>query len=270
MKLVLVAQRSAHLIFGLSLLVSCANGGDDGDSRADAAGGDASRDCPCDGAADKPGDAPALADMQAVATPSDAAPSDAAASDSDAGDPEPHQCRITDNAHLDLLSIRRDDEHLVVTIDHANYGYLLDPRRTTVQLLLDAKTTLPPTPPFPFLAEPLSHVWHLDAGWSVRGITSGWLKDDSMQIVFEAIEGPSAVAVWRVTGQSIPEAFFTSKQALPQSETIGHRAHTHANWSFAAPGTYKLVFRVTAVRALDGQAITSEPVSLRFNVIGPQ
>lgn len=82
------------------------------------------------------------------------------------------------------------------------------------------------TPELPFLGPAGTSVWHLDGGWTVRGVAEGVFVGDELEIQLEHVDGPGAFAVWRF-GVLEPEVTFASVSELPQRLVVDRAAHVH-------------------------------------------
>jgi surface-anchored protein len=173
---------------------------------------------------------------------------------------------ITDNAHLDILSVELVGSALELGIKHAEHQTNLVPEITTVRVRSSSRSLIGSNPSFAFLGAPGSDVWHLDAGWSVHGAPAGVLVGDTLILRLIGVEGPGASGVWRFDGSSTAQADFASTRPYPQELAVSRNAHVHRNWSFTAPGVYTLRFEATAVLVSTGQLITSGIRSYRVEV----
>lgn len=173
---------------------------------------------------------------------------------------------ISDDAHLDVLSISYDGADLRLSIDHGNHPALLSPAKAIIELRGSHRTILPETPELPFLGAPGESVWHLDGGWSVRDVEAGLFVDDEIEVHLEVVEAPGAFAVWRY-GVLEPQIYFASVAALPQTLVVDHTAHAHRTWSLSEPGVYVIGFSASARRASDGVQLRTELQEYAFHVL---
>ncbi|MET7277193.1 choice-of-anchor M domain-containing protein [Kribbella sp. NPDC005582] len=141
-----------------------------------------------------------------------------------------------------------------------------------------ARVELPDVPAFAFLGTPGSTVWMAPEsqdpeliwpGWDTETIPAGALRDDSVDLTLVSAVGPGAVEVFanydEFTGV-VPRIFSSVDPAYKTlHQPVGR--HVHANWSFAALGTYQLTFQATAVTAA-GAEVSSGPVTYTW-VVGP-
>ncbi|MFI5732202.1 choice-of-anchor M domain-containing protein [Kribbella sp. NPDC051587] len=139
-----------------------------------------------------------------------------------------------------------------------------------------ARVELPDLPAFSFLGTPGSTVWMAPEsqdpeliwpGWDTETIPAGALRDDAVDLTLLNAEGPGAVEVFynydEFTG-AVPRVFSSVDPAFKTlHQPVGR--HVHANWSFAALGTYRLTFQASAVTAA-GVAVTSGPVTYTWVV----
>ncbi|WP_405061579.1 choice-of-anchor M domain-containing protein [Kribbella sp. NBC_01505] len=141
-----------------------------------------------------------------------------------------------------------------------------------------ARVELPDLPAFSFLGTPGSTVWMAPEsqdpeliwpGWDTETIPAGALRDDTVDLTLLNAEGPGAVEVFanydEFTGV-VPRIFSSADPAYKTLHQPTGR-HVHANWSFAAQGTYHLTFEASAVTAA-GTAVTSGLITYTW-VVGP-
>ncbi|TDD44341.1 cell wall protein, partial [Kribbella antibiotica] len=141
-----------------------------------------------------------------------------------------------------------------------------------------ARVELPDLPAFSFLGTPGSTVWMAPEsqdpeliwpGWDTETIPTGALRDDTVDLTLLNAEGPGAVEAFfnydEFSG-AVPRVFSSVDPAYKTlHQAVGR--HVHANWSFAALGTYHLTFQATAVTSA-GAEVTSGPVTYTW-VVGP-
>ncbi|GAA1669272.1 hypothetical protein GCM10009745_09680 [Kribbella yunnanensis] len=141
-----------------------------------------------------------------------------------------------------------------------------------------ARVELPDLPAFSFLGTPGSTVWMAPEsqdpdliwpGWDTETIPAGALRDDTVDLTLLGVDGPGAVEVFanydEFTG-TVPRIFSSVDPAYKTlHQPVGR--HVHANWSFAAQGTYHLTFGATAVTPT-GTPVTSGPITYTW-AVGP-
>jgi surface-anchored protein len=164
---------------------------------------------------------------------------------------------ITDNAHLDVLSIQVDGHGVSLGLDHSDHKDILEPEATIVRVRSSSRTLIGADSSFQFLGQPGASVWHLNAGWSVRRATAGQFENDSLTVRMIDVHGPGNFAVWRSDAQSKAVAIFASTMIFPQELRVRYNAHVHRNWSFTATGKWTVRFEVNAVLQATGQVVTS-------------
>ncbi|MFK4087064.1 TIGR03773 family transporter-associated surface protein [Kribbella sp. NPDC020789] len=141
-----------------------------------------------------------------------------------------------------------------------------------------ARVELPDLPAFAFLGTPGSSVWIAPEsqdpeliwpGWDTETIPTGALRDDAVQLTLLNVDGPGAVEVFSNYDEfagKVPRIFSSVDPAYKTlRQPVGR--HVHANWSFAALGTYHLTFQASALTAA-GTTVTSGPVTYTW-AIGP-
>jgi hypothetical protein len=153
---------------------------------------------------------------------------------------------ITDNAHLDVVSVSVVSGIPFLAIDHANHEQLLEPETTILKVRASGRSVIGSDTGFSFLGLAGTSVWNLDGGWSVRGVSSGVVDGDTLVLRLHSVEGPGKFGVWRFDGQSKPSINFASIRGFPQDLTMSRTAHLHRTWSFSAPGEWQIQLEVFA------------------------
>jgi len=175
---------------------------------------------------------------------------------------------VTDNAHLDVLSVGLQSGNFSLGVDHADSAQLLDPSNTVIHVRPSSQGIIGSNPLFSFLGPAGSPVWQLDGGWSIHDVLPGQLVNDSVQLRLISFSGPGNMAVWKFNSFSQPSADLATSATLPQVLNVSYDAHAHRTWSFTATGTYTAQFDATATLQLTGQPVSSGPKSFTF-VVGP-
>lgn len=172
---------------------------------------------------------------------------------------------VTDDAHLDVLSIDWDGTAIHLGIVHSDHRTRLEPASTVIDVRPTARTRIGEAPPLPFLGPAGTPIWSLDGGWTVHDAPEGAFADDRLTVHVERVEGPGSLAVWRF-GADAPEVAFTSLEPLPSSFDVDHDAHVHRTWSFTQPGSYAVRIRVAGMLADGHTPVGTDRVTYRFEV----
>ncbi|MFI9616502.1 choice-of-anchor M domain-containing protein [Streptomyces sp. NPDC052023] len=195
------------------------------------------------------------------------------------GGPAQAACLVTlETGHVDVVGLAYEEGELEIAV-HAETGeeeVEYAPEDTLLRVLPAAKTTIPDGDEYAFLGTAGRPVWILPqvqnpdllfAGFGAEELESGVLQDDEVDVSFLSVQGPGKLAVYTdgVFGQ--PESILVnSGDGLP--DTVGLQAgeHTHANWAFTKPGTYKVKVKAAAHLAADGTPVVSDVATYTFEV----
>jgi putative ABC transporter-associated repeat protein len=132
-----------------------------------------------------------------------------------------------------------------------------DPASVVFKVVRAAKTTVPSNSAYAFLGAPGSAVWMIPqvqktgilwAGWNTEELTASDVSG-SIAWTLHAVQGPGRVAVFQTGPFGAPDVIFNSGDGLPDQRTIPTGVHAHANWAFNQPGTYQLIFEMSATRS---------------------
>jgi len=183
-------------------------------------------------------------------------------------DPPDERIVVTDDAHLDVVSVELHGDHLHVGIDHSDHEELLHSEDVVLAVDEAHRSTVGTDPGFAPLGAAGADVWTLDGGWSAHGAAPGDLADDTFSLHVLSVDGPGQLGVWRADSFGVPTFDFSSSSALPQALDIASDAHAHRNWSFTAPGEYTVEIEVSATLAASGEAVSSGVQRYTFRVGG--
>src|SRR5690606_29783105 len=87
---------------------------------------------------------------------------------------------------------------------------------------------------------------------NLRGTTG----PGGLAVTLDAVEGPGNVEIYMQDGPTANRVF-SSVEPLP-AWTMGEAQHTHMNWAFGAPGTYRLTFSMSGVVGGRQQSATND------------
>lgn len=104
-------------------------------------------------------------------------------------------------------------------------------------------------------------------GWDTQALTSEF-PEANTDIVVSEIDGPGQVFLWSQNSFGAAVSLLEGGEGyeLPGTISQPYPAHTHANWGFTAPGTYKFVVRAD-VTGSNGASASSNTATYTF-VIG--
>lgn len=187
---------------------------------------------------------------------------------------------VLDKGHVDVVDVAYEDGglHLHIHDETVDPGVERDPADVLLRVLAPAKTTVPADPAFAFLGTPGSPVWILPqvenpdllfAGLSTEELETGVLAGDQVTLKLCAVYGPGKVSVFTTDAFGNPTVLLNSRDGLPDTTALPVGGHQHANWSFSAAGTYRLVLSATGKLAGTGEVVSSAPVTVTFKVLNP-
>ncbi len=179
-----------------------------------------------------------------------------------------------ETGHIDAFNPVLDDDgslRLALKEDVTGSHVLRTPESVELFVKPAAQLTVPegylPGMPSSIYLLPLTQdhtlIW---PGWDTQGITSVFPGADT-DIVVSAVDGPGEVFLWTQGGFGQPASLMKggSGYTLPNTISQPYPAHTHANWAFTAPGTYKFTVRAD-VTAGNGAAGSSQSATYTFVV----
>lgn len=183
---------------------------------------------------------------------------------SDRPAPASQQKDVIENVHTDMVSAYLDSGKLTLaakadipTGNGIDLGRRFDPVTTLFHLSDAGRTSVPSQPGLEFLGSPGSTIWMAPQLQDPAIIWPGFSTEDpnlrgkasSLTVRLTDVAGPGEVEVF-MTGTGI-QRIFSSRTSLP-SWTIGIPQHTHMNWAFTEPGTYRLTFEMSG--SVDGSS----------------
>lgn len=186
--------------------------------------------------------------------------------------PVSREKRVIGAVHTDTVSVYLDDDRLVLDskadIDIDGDGVVdVGSRLSTQETLFHLKggaTQVPDLPAYAFLGAPGTPIWLAPQTQDHQLIWPGFSTEDpalagridgsSVSLNLVETEGPGAVELYLQSGSTITRTF-SSREELPAWQS-GVPQHTHMNWVFTAPGTYRLTFEASA--RVNGSAQTAQ------------
>jgi len=107
-------------------------------------------------------------------------------------------------------------------------------------------------------------------GISSSGIPSGTFLNNQIRLELHTITGPGDFALYNPDALGRPVAHMNTRDGIdPSRDSISFPAvggHVHSNWSFIAPGVYRLGFAASGRLASNGSRVTSSVVEFTFVV----
>jgi len=146
------------------------------------------------------------------------------------------------------------------------------PADVLLQVLPQAKTTVPSSSAYSFLGAAGSPVWVLPQtqnanllwpGWNTLRLSSSTFG--SAQLSLLSVTG-GQVSVYTTNSFGTPTVLFNSGDGLPDARSLAIGTHAHANWAFKTAGTYTATFQLTAT-TVGGATVSSAPTAYTFEVL---
>ena len=181
---------------------------------------------------------------------------------------------VLERGHVDLVEVTVDGTALRVSVkDDTQPTGAVFRSPSDVQLRVpDSAQIEVPAGPFGFLGpagstvhllpqvEDPSLVW---PGWNTERISAGQVVGDAVTMSLIRVDGPGKLALFTTDQFGVPTVLFNSAGGS-NSLRIPIRTHAHSNWSFSAPGVYRVTFEVSATLA--GGASTATTATYAFLV----
>jgi len=158
---------------------------------------------------------------------------------------------------VDLVEVTVDGTALRVSVkDDTQLTGAVFRSPSDVQLRVpDSAQIKVPAGPFDFLGPQGSTVHLLPQvqdpdliwpGWNTERISAGQLDGDMIRMRLGRVDGPGPIALFTTDQFGSPSILFDSDGGGANQITVPIRTHAHANWSFGAPGVYRVTIEVAA------------------------
>jgi len=173
---------------------------------------------------------------------------------------------VLDRGHVDVVGIAYEGGrlHLHVHDETVEPGEERDPEDVTFRVPPAAGTTVPADPSFGFLGDAGDPVWILpqvrnpDLLWPGLGteeLDEGVLRDDTVTVTF-AVLGPGDLAIYTENAFGLPgDILVDTGDGQPDTFALPAGGHTHANWAFEKPGTYRILVVAYGTLASTGRVV---------------
>jgi surface-anchored protein len=136
---------------------------------------------------------------------------------------------------------------------------------------------IPDSPAFAFLGEPGTPSWILPEtekphllflGLGTEELAENIFQNNTLTLTLVALTGPGNFVLYQTDPFGNPVVRMNSADGINASDAIELQAggHTHANWTFTAPGEYRVALQASATLAVDGQPTTSDTAEYLFSV----
>lgn len=155
-----------------------------------------------------------------------------------------------------------------------------EPEAIWLKVPAAARTAAPSAPAYRFLGDPGAPLWMLPAvsrpgmlflGLGTEEMADGIFSNNTVRLSLASVEGPGHFIMYQVDVFGSPQVFMNSRDGINNEDFIELRAggHTHVNWTFTAPGRYRIGLRASGILATNGQASASEVAIYHFDVGEP-
>ncbi|MCI0539071.1 MAG: choice-of-anchor M domain-containing protein [Verrucomicrobiales bacterium] len=132
-----------------------------------------------------------------------------------------------------------------------------------------AEQLIPDTVAFSFLGRPGYSTWILPAvenenllflGLAAEEIDQGIFMDDRIVVSLASVTGPGDVALYTTDALGNPVVHWNTADGITASDHFNLIAgsHNHADWTFSAPGTYRIGLLASGTLVAGNLAVTSE------------
>jgi len=181
-----------------------------------------------------------------------------------AGVPATEQVVIADG-HVDLGPRFVDGKWTIQLRDDTTDPVVWRPLENVVIQASDAAVvSVPADPSYAFLGTPGAKVWVIPQvqqpgvvwpGWNTQDPGIAGRVDREVTWKLNKVDGPGAFTLFLNSDFGKPAPVFDSRKPYPQETGIDINTHVHGNWTFAAPGSYRLDITMTA-KLTDGTTVT--------------
>ncbi|MBL9170966.1 MAG: choice-of-anchor M domain-containing protein [Verrucomicrobiales bacterium] len=138
---------------------------------------------------------------------------------------------------------------------------------------------VPTNTAFAFLGPVGTPVWVLPGvenpkllflGLAAEEIEKGLFVNDELRFTLKGVEGPGHFALYSIDGFGVPQVHMNSGDGITAADvkSILARSHEDFNWSFTAPGLYRVKFQASGTLVAGSRLIESREVEYCFEVIG--
>jgi surface-anchored protein len=154
------------------------------------------------------------------------------------------------------------------------------PSETVYRIKANSRIAVPMDEAYSFLGEAGSTVWvgpqaeedgKIYLAMAADNFPAGVVESDRIEVRLVSFEGPGEFALYETDSFGLPVLNYSTADGLDESDlrVVTATEHSHLNWAFTAPGTYTIGLEATAVRASDGEPLSSEITTFSFEVVPP-
>ena len=181
---------------------------------------------------------------------------------------------VVREGELDLEVAYEDGEWEIVALDELNETEICADE-LVIQGSSGTMINVPSDPSFGFLGAPGTAINVLPQEESAGAIFLGIAGDEIPLGIFEnntvslelvEVRGPGNVSLYSVDEFGKPSVFFNSGDGISSADVfpISVGGHSHQNWGFSAPGSYKVALRASGILVGGSEKVLSESVEFTF------
>ncbi|AXR73151.1 MULTISPECIES: TIGR03773 family transporter-associated surface protein [Auritidibacter] len=182
---------------------------------------------------------------------------------------------VLDKGHVDAFYLHAKDGKPTLSLkeDVTGHGVMHDPETVQLDVVEQAKMTLPAVPAVPEALHE-AEVYYLPLNQNPQIVWPGWDNQglrgtgyDQSDIEILDVSGPGEVYLWTQKGLGELDSLLTDDgYKLPGTIHQDYHAHVHANWAFTKAGYYDLTVRGVAINSETGERAPTEEKTYRFRV----
>lgn len=132
---------------------------------------------------------------------------------------------------------------------------------------------LGPAGQFTWILPQLETATLLNLGLGTSGITPNTFAGNQVRLLLRGVDGPGHFGLFTTTAFGAPNIHFNSRDGIDTNSDVidlpAVNGHVHVNWSFSAPGEYRIRLAAAATLLKTGQLTQSPEVIYSFVVEGP-
>jgi surface-anchored protein len=105
-------------------------------------------------------------------------------------------------------------------------------------------------------------------GLAAEEVETGVFVDDQITLSLKSVTGPGEFFVYHTDALGMPVVSMNSRDGIDEGDarTLVAGSHSHVNWVFTSPGSYRIGLQASGVLTSDGSVSTSEIAEYRFEV----
>lgn len=183
---------------------------------------------------------------------------------------------VLSSGHADVW-IAYADGKLSLSVHTAEADYSAN--ETVLMVPPLAKRAAPANPAFaPCLGAQGSPVWILPQaeateilflGHNATTVPKGVFVGEKLDVLLRSVDGPGQFCAYSVGAFGAPTFIFNTRDGISSADTLRidlEQSHGHANWTFSAPGAYRIGLEASGTLAGTGAATSSGVTFFAFTV----